>query len=155
MYTSNAISTRNVAMNIYETLMTRDEKNEPILELAESMVASPDGLSYVFKLRTGVRFHNASSSAARTSWLRSIAMPRSASSRAMLDNVEKWEAPDASTFSSAARLCGCSCQLPALSERPRQPECPFRAGDGAPGYGDDAYMMYDAGDFSRRTPCAR
>jgi len=42
MYTSNAISTRNVAMNIYETLMTRDEK-QPILELAESMVASPDG----------------------------------------------------------------------------------------------------------------
>jgi len=36
-YTSQAISTRNVAMNVYESLMTRDEKNEPILELADSM----------------------------------------------------------------------------------------------------------------------
>ena len=35
--TSNTISTRNIAMNIYETLMTRDENNRPILDLAESM----------------------------------------------------------------------------------------------------------------------
>src|SRR5438105_245032 len=57
-YTSQAISTRNVAMNIYETLMTRDEKNEPILELADSMTEAPDHASYAFKLRQGVKFHN-------------------------------------------------------------------------------------------------
>ena len=33
--TSSTISTRNIAMNIYESLMTRDENNHPILELAE------------------------------------------------------------------------------------------------------------------------
>src|SRR2546430_207266 len=58
MMASNTISTRNVGMNIYESLMTRDEKNEPILELADQMVATEDGLSYTFKLRQGVKFHN-------------------------------------------------------------------------------------------------
>ena len=32
--TSGTISTRNIAMNIFESLMTRDENNHPILELA-------------------------------------------------------------------------------------------------------------------------
>ena len=38
--------------------MTRDENNNPILELAESMAESPDHLTYTFKLRQGVKFHN-------------------------------------------------------------------------------------------------
>ena len=32
--TSSTISTRNIAMNIFETSMTRDENNKPILDLA-------------------------------------------------------------------------------------------------------------------------
>src|ERR1700744_3764034 len=56
--TSNTISTRNIAMNIYESLMTRDENNHPILELADSMTESPDHLTYTFKLRQGVPFHH-------------------------------------------------------------------------------------------------
>ena len=39
---SSTISTRNIAMNIFETLMTRDENNNPITDLAESYVESPD-----------------------------------------------------------------------------------------------------------------
>ena len=45
-HTSNAGATRNVALNIYESLVTRDESMNPILELAESMVVSPDGKTY-------------------------------------------------------------------------------------------------------------
>src|SRR3954447_17812182 len=56
--TSATISTRNIAMNIYESVMTRDENNHPILELAEAMTESPDHLTYTFKLRQGIRFHN-------------------------------------------------------------------------------------------------
>ena len=56
--TSQTISTRNIAMNMFETLMTRDENNNPILELAESMTESPDHLTYTFKLRQGIKFHN-------------------------------------------------------------------------------------------------
>ena len=38
--------------------MTRDENNAPILELADSMTEAEDHLSYIFKLRQGVKFHN-------------------------------------------------------------------------------------------------
>src|SRR5258708_4595619 len=48
---SNTISTRNIAMNIFETLMTRDENNNPITDLAESYVESPERLTYSFKIR--------------------------------------------------------------------------------------------------------
>ena len=57
--TSSTISTRNVAMNIFETLMTRDEHNNPIIDLADSYTESPDHLTYTFKLRPGVTFQTA------------------------------------------------------------------------------------------------
>ncbi len=41
---STAISTRNIAMHIFEQLVTRNEKNDVIPELAESWQVSPDGL---------------------------------------------------------------------------------------------------------------
>lgn len=96
--TSTTISTRNVAMNIFEALMARDENNNPITDLAESYTESPDGLVYTFKLRPGVKFHNGkamTSADVVASWDR---YKRVASERQILDNVEKWEAPDASTF---------------------------------------------------------
>ena len=58
MHMSTAIATRNVAMHIYETLITRDDSNAPVLELAEDLKVSDDGLVYTFKLRQGVSFHN-------------------------------------------------------------------------------------------------
>src|SRR3954447_3078032 len=56
--TSATISTRNIAMNIYDSLITRDENNRPILELAQAMTEAADRMSYTFKLRQGVKFHN-------------------------------------------------------------------------------------------------
>src|SRR5580693_7642236 len=56
--TSSTISTRNIAMNVFEALMTRDENFSPILDLAASMTEAPDHLTYTFKLRQGVHFHN-------------------------------------------------------------------------------------------------
>jgi peptide/nickel transport system substrate-binding protein len=45
--------------HIYEGLYTLDEDNRPIPVLAEGMPAvSRDGLTYTFKLRPGVKFHN-------------------------------------------------------------------------------------------------
>jgi peptide/nickel transport system substrate-binding protein len=45
--------------HIYEGLYTLDEENRPIPMLAEGMPAvSGDGLTYTFKLRQGIRFHN-------------------------------------------------------------------------------------------------
>ena len=56
--TSSTISTRNVAMNMFESLVTRDENMNPIPELAAEVVEAPDGMMYTFKLRQGVKFHN-------------------------------------------------------------------------------------------------
>ncbi len=96
--TSTTISTRNVAMNIFEALMARDENNNPITDLAESFTETPDGLVYTFKIRQGVKFHNGkamTSADVAASWDR---FKRVAAERNILDNVEKWETPDAGTF---------------------------------------------------------
>jgi peptide/nickel transport system substrate-binding protein len=96
--TSNTISTRNIAMNIFETLMTRDENNNPILELAESMTAAPDGMSYTFRLRSGVTFHNGkplTSADVSASFNR---YNRIGLQRSTLDNVAGWDTPDPMTF---------------------------------------------------------
>ena len=57
-YFSTSVSTRNVAMHIFETLVTRDENNAIVPELADKITESPDGLSYTFKIRSGLKFHN-------------------------------------------------------------------------------------------------
>jgi peptide/nickel transport system substrate-binding protein len=95
---SSTISTRNVAMNIYEALMTRDENFSPMLELAQSMTESPDRTVYTFKLRQGVKFQNGkplSSADVVASFERYSKMGLL---RNFLANVSAWEAPDADTF---------------------------------------------------------
>jgi peptide/nickel transport system substrate-binding protein len=98
MMTSSAISTRNVAMNVFETLVTRGEDSAPVAELADSITPSSDGLNYTFKLRQGVTFHNGkklSSADVVASYERynKVGLQRNT-----FDNVASWEAPDAATF---------------------------------------------------------
>ncbi|MBW4083648.1 ABC transporter substrate-binding protein [Paenibacillus sp. S150] len=47
-----------VAFNLFEQLYTLDANYEPQPVLAESYTKSEDGLTYTFKLRQGVKFHN-------------------------------------------------------------------------------------------------
>ncbi|MEF2246619.1 ABC transporter substrate-binding protein [Paenibacillus sp. IITD108] len=48
----------DTAGNIFEQLYTLNANYEPVPALAESVERSEDGLSYTFKLRQGVKFHN-------------------------------------------------------------------------------------------------
>jgi peptide/nickel transport system substrate-binding protein len=96
--TSSTISTRNIAMNVFESLMTRDEKNDPILELADSMTESPDHLTYTFRLRQGVRFQNGKPMTSADVVASFERYNRVGLLRNMLDNVASWEAPDPQTF---------------------------------------------------------
>lgn len=64
MSTSSQAS-RNVNMNIYETLYGFSDAITPIPILAEGVEISDDGLTYVFTLRRGVRFHNGKEMTAR------------------------------------------------------------------------------------------
>jgi len=96
--TSSTISTRNIAMNIFETLMTRDENNNPILELAESMNAAPDGMAYTFRLRSGVTFHNGKALTSADVAASFNRYKRIGLQRSTLDNVAGWDTPDPMTF---------------------------------------------------------
>jgi peptide/nickel transport system substrate-binding protein len=96
--TSSTISTRNIAMNIFETLMTRDENNHPIPDLARSVTESPDHLTYTFKLRQGVHFQNGKTMTSADVAASFERYNKVGLERSMLDNVDHWDAPDPDTF---------------------------------------------------------
>jgi peptide/nickel transport system substrate-binding protein len=98
MMTSSAISTRNVAMNVFETLVTRDDGSSPIPELADNITVSPDGLSYTFKLRQGVKFHNGKALSTADVLASYERYKKISIQRNTFDNVDHWDVPDAATF---------------------------------------------------------
>ncbi len=55
---TSALITRIVGANIYEALVTFNRKYEVVPMLATKWEMAPDGLSYTFHLRQGVKFHN-------------------------------------------------------------------------------------------------
>jgi peptide/nickel transport system substrate-binding protein len=95
---SATISTRNIAMNIYESLMTRDENNNPILELAEQMTETPDHLTFTFKLRQGVVFHNGKKMTSADVAASFDRYAKIGNQRSILNNVAGWDTPDPATF---------------------------------------------------------
>ncbi|HEV8329612.1 MAG TPA: ABC transporter substrate-binding protein, partial [Nitrospiraceae bacterium] len=61
----------------YEALIDEDRKGAPIPALAESWSISKDGLTYSFKIRRGVKFHNgAELTAEDVKWCADYAMDR-------------------------------------------------------------------------------
>ncbi len=57
-HTTNATASRNVLENIYDTLVMLDSRGRIVPGLAQSWSVSPDGLTWTFRLRPGVTFHN-------------------------------------------------------------------------------------------------
>src|SRR5919198_806067 len=55
---TTASITETLTNHIYEGLYSLDANNRPIPMLAEGHTVSKDGLTYTFKLRQGVKFHN-------------------------------------------------------------------------------------------------
>ncbi|MBI1773781.1 MAG: ABC transporter substrate-binding protein [Proteobacteria bacterium] len=97
-YASATVSTRNITLNIFESLMTRDERFSPMPELAQSVDGSADGLTYVFKLRQGIKFHNGkpmSSADVVASFERYFKV---GIDRGYLEAIQRLEAPDPLTF---------------------------------------------------------
>lgn len=96
--TSSTISTRNIAMNMFETLITRDESFSPINDLAASVTEAPDHLTYTFKLRQGVHFHNGKRMTSADVVASFDRYAKVGLERSMLANVDRWDAPDPDTF---------------------------------------------------------
>ena len=98
MQASAAASTRDIAMNIYETLVTRDEHMKPLLQLAQSVDTSPDNKVFTFHLRDGVHFHNGklmTSADVLGSFQR---YQRVGIDRSILAPVDHFDTPDPATF---------------------------------------------------------
>src|SRR5262245_54202312 len=59
-HVATSFASRLVNGPVYEGLTAVDQDLKVIPELAESWTVSPDGLTYVFTLRQGARFHDGS-----------------------------------------------------------------------------------------------
>jgi peptide/nickel transport system substrate-binding protein len=57
-HVTTATITREIGINMFETLYTLDAKYQPVPLLVESHEVGDGGKRYVFKLRKGVKFHN-------------------------------------------------------------------------------------------------
>jgi peptide/nickel transport system substrate-binding protein len=55
---NTATATREIGMNVFESLVSYNKKFEIAPMLAERWEVSPDGLTYTFHLRQGRKFHN-------------------------------------------------------------------------------------------------
>ncbi len=97
-HTSTAGSTRDVSINIYEPLITRDADFKPMLALAQSVDVSPDQKVFTFKLRQGVTFHNGKKMTSDDVLASFERYKRVGASRYILDLADHWEAPDPDTF---------------------------------------------------------
>jgi peptide/nickel transport system substrate-binding protein len=97
-HASNSTATRNIGMNVFETLVTRDDKMNPMLELADALQESSDGLSYTFKLRPGITFHNGKTLTSADVVASFDRYKKIGVDRSILDAAERWEAPDPQTF---------------------------------------------------------
>lgn len=97
-HVSTSAQSRNVASLMFESLLTRDEKMQPTLALAESVNESPDGLTYTFKLRQGVPFHNGKIMTSEDVVASYERYRRVGVDKSMFNVIDKFEAPDASTF---------------------------------------------------------
>jgi peptide/nickel transport system substrate-binding protein len=99
-------NTDAVTLHMVEGLVGYDEKGEAKPMLAREVTVSPDGKTYTFKLRKGVKFHNgAEMTSADVLWSWNRYMDAKTQWRCTsefdgrgLVKVEKAEAPDAETF---------------------------------------------------------
>lgn len=89
-----------VTTSVYEGLVRYKADSTQIEPaLAESFTVSPDGLTYTFKLRSGVKFHDGTtmdSAAAKASFERRTKV--NSAPAYMLADVTSYSTPDASTF---------------------------------------------------------
>ena len=87
--------------NIFEGLTTIDKSGKVQPQLAESWQISPDGLTYTFKLRQGVTFHNGvafDSSVAKFSLDRARGADSVNPQKRYFASIDTIETPDASTL---------------------------------------------------------
>ena len=88
---------RTMLLGIYETLVTVDETGSTIPMLAESVEVAPDGLTYRFPLRKGVKFHNGKEMTSADVKASLERFAKLSPARVSMEIVSAIETPDANT----------------------------------------------------------
>jgi peptide/nickel transport system substrate-binding protein len=91
-------ATRNVTMNIFDTLVTRDENMNPLLNLAESVTPSENDQVFTFRIRQGITFHNGKTLTSADVLASFQRYQRVGFDRSILEVVDRMETPDPNTF---------------------------------------------------------
>ncbi|REK76044.1 ABC transporter substrate-binding protein [Paenibacillus paeoniae] len=95
-----AAGTSEIMFNVFEGLLKPNEKGQLYPAIAESYEVAPDGLTYTFKLRSGVQFHNGESVKAadvKYSYERLAGIDTGKPLQASFASVTAVEAPDEAT----------------------------------------------------------
>lgn len=95
---TNALAAKHATFHIYETLLTRGEDGRVVTGLAESHAIAADNLTYTFKLRPNVKFHNGKTLTSEDVRASMERYKRIATRRDLLAPVAAFEAPDPATF---------------------------------------------------------
>lgn len=96
-----AAGTNEVLFNVFEGLLKPNEKGELYPAVAESYDVSEDGLTYTFKLRSGVKFHNGNPVTAEDvvySYSRLAGLDTGKPLQSSFEGVQSVEAKDDSTI---------------------------------------------------------
>ena len=117
---TSAQAARNSSMHMFESLYTRDEGANPKPELAEGVDIAADGMTYTFKLRGDVKFHNGRTMTATDVKASMERYARVGNSRDVLKSVAAYEAPDSKTF-----VMKMGKVFPGLIEAISSPRAPF------------------------------
>lgn len=117
---TTAQAARNLSMHMFESLYTRDEGANPKPELAEGVDISADGMTYTFKLRGGVKFHNGKTLTSADAKASMERYGRVGGSKDVMKNIAAMETPNASTL-----VLKMANIFPGLIEAISSPRAPF------------------------------
>ena len=101
MHQTGTASTSRVLQNVHSSIVTVDANLNVIPGLAESFEEAPDGLTYTFKMRPGVKFHNGATMTAadaKYSFERCKDPATGAVNFEVFNNVASMEMPDEMTL---------------------------------------------------------
>ncbi|NMA38088.1 MAG: peptide ABC transporter substrate-binding protein, partial [Papillibacter sp.] len=90
-----------LAVNSFGGLFRYNENQEIVGNFADSYVVSEDGLTYTFKLKSGLKWSDGSPLTAQDfvySWNRAVAPETAADYAYMFDGLDTWEATDDTTL---------------------------------------------------------
>ena len=97
VHQTGTASTLRVLENVHDPLLTVDENLQVVPNLAESFELSEDGLTYTFRLREGVKFHNGetlTSADVKYSFERAMDPDTGAVNFEVFNHVDTIETPD-------------------------------------------------------------